>query len=135
MHDYDVVDHDGNKVGHAVERQDGFLIVETGLLKKTRHAVPVDTARTDEDEHVVRLTISKEMLEEGPVVEDDGTDWQAIRDYYGRTPELEGQTAGIEPDDQRRARLRESLSAGAGVETGPPKGSVGIHQDRWETKE
>jgi len=134
MEDYDVVANDESKVGHAVEERNGFLIVESGAIRKTRHAVPLDMARTDANEHVVRLTISKEMLEEGPSVENGETDWQAVEDYYGHTAELEGQSAGIESSDEGRAQMRESL-AHPEAELGPRKGAVGVHQDEWKTKE
>jgi hypothetical protein len=135
MEGYDVVATDDHKVGQVVGTHNGYLIVETGMLRKTKHAVPLDAARIDEDEEVVRLTISKEMIEEGPKVDDDG-DWQAVDDYYGRSADLEGQAAADVPTaDQTRAETRESLSQTPGVPSGPPVGSAGIHQDRWETKE
>jgi hypothetical protein len=134
MEGYEVVSIDDHKVGRAVGTHNGFLIVESGMLRKKKHAVPLDAARPDADEEVVRLTLTKEMVEEGPAVDDDDADWQAVTDYYGRTSELEGQTAGIPPADQERAEMRESLQT-PDVEKGPPKGAVGIHQDRWEVKE
>lgn len=134
MEDYDVVDIDDSKVGHTVGRHDGYLIIESGTLRKTKHAVPADAAHVDENENVVRLTISKSMVEEGPTI-DDETDWQQIGDYYGRTPTMEGQTGGVQEDpDAARARQRDSLQQ-PDTRMEPQKGSVGIHQDRWETKE
>jgi hypothetical protein len=134
MEGYDVVALGDEKVGHAVGTENGYLIVESGILRKTRHAVPLDMARTDDDEKVVRLTVSKEMIEEGPKVEDG--DWQAVSDYYGRSSELEGQAAADRPAaDQARAEMRDELSQTPGVPSGPAVGSTGIHQDRWETKE
>ena len=134
MEGYDVIALGDDKVGEAVGTENGYLIVETGMLRKTKHAVPLDMARAEDDEKVVRLTVSKEMVEEGPKV-DDG-DWQAVADYYGRSAGLEGQaTADIPPADQTRAELRDSLSQTPGVPSGPAVGSAGIHQDRWETKE
>ena len=76
MEGYDVVSNDDQKVGHVVDKQNGYLIVESGLVRKHKYAVPLDAARTDGDEEVVRLTLSKQMVEEGPTV-DDG-DWQAV---------------------------------------------------------
>jgi beta-galactosidase GanA len=134
MEGYDVIALGDDKVGEAVGTENGYLIVETGMLRKTKHAVPLDMARAEDDEKVVRLTVSKEMVEEGPKV-DDG-DWQAVADYYGRGADLEGQAAADIPTaDQTRAELRDSLSQTPGVPSGPAAGSTGIHQDRWETKE
>jgi hypothetical protein len=134
MEGYEVVSVDDQKVGHVVGTNNGFLIVESGILRKTRRAVPLDAARSDPEEEVVRLTVTKKMVEEGPTVEDDETDWGAVSDYFGRTSELEGQTAGVTPTDQSRAEMRESLQS-PDTDVGPPKGAVGIHQDRWEVKE
>jgi hypothetical protein len=131
MEGYDVISGDEKKLGHVVGTHNGFLIIESGMLRKTKHAVPLDASRTDGGE--VRLTLSKEMVEESPPV-DDEADWQRIADYYGRPAEQEGQTAGVETDDQARAELRESLQS-PDTDVGPQKGAVGIHQDRWEVKE
>jgi hypothetical protein len=136
MEDYKVVDVEDNKVGEAVGRQDGYLIIETGTLRKTRHAVPDDTAHVDESENVVRLTISKAMVEEGPTIGDDETDWGQVEDYYGRSPSMEGQTGGVQEDPEAaRARMRENELHQPDTQMPPQKGSVGIHQDRWETTE
>jgi len=134
MEGYDVVANDDHKIGHVVGTENGYLIVESGMLRKSKHAVPLDMARTDDDEKVVRLTVSKEMVTEGPPVEDDG--WQAVDDYYGRSAELEGQAAADIPQaDQQRAEMRESLAGPEQELTSPRKGSVGIHQDEWSSKE
>ena len=133
MEGYDVVSSDDHKVGHVVETQNGYLIVESGMLRKTKHAIPLDMTRMDDEDEAVRLTVSKQMVEEGPTV-DDG-DWQAVEDYYGRSAELEGQgAADIPTSDQQRAELRDSLQT-PDTDVGPRKGAVGIHQDRWEVKE
>jgi hypothetical protein len=135
MEGYDVVSNDENKVGQVVGTHNGYLIVESGMLRKTKHAVPLDMARPDSDDEVVRLTISKEMVEEGPNIEDEGG-WQAVADYYGRSSELEGEAAaGMTSADQSRAEMRESLSGPEKELTEPRKGAVGIHQDEWSSKE
>jgi hypothetical protein len=134
MEGYDVVANDDHKIGHVVGTENGYLIVESGMLRKSKHAVPLDMARIDDDEKVVRLTVSKEMVDEGPTLGDG--DWQAVDDYYGRSAELEGQAAADIPQaDQQRAEMRESLSGPEQDLASPRKGSVGIHQDEWSTKE
>ncbi len=134
MEGYDVVSNDDQKVGHVVDKQNGYLIVESGLVRKHKYAVPLDAARTDGDEEVVRLTLSKQMVEEGPTV-DDGN-WQAVEEYYGRSSEQEAQAAAdIPPADQSRAEMRESLSGPEKELAQPRKGAVGIHQDEWSSKE
>ena len=44
MEGYDVVSNDDQKVGHVVDKQNGYLIVESGLVRKHRYAVPLDMA-------------------------------------------------------------------------------------------
>ena len=131
MEGYEVISSDDRKLGHVVGTHNGFLIIESGMLRKTKHAVPLDATRTDEGE--VRLTLSQELVAESPPVSDDA-DWQRIADYYGRPAEQEGQAAGVETADQARAELRESLQS-PDTDVGPEKGAVGIHLDRWEVKE
>ena len=119
MEGYDVVANDDHKIGHVVGTENGYLIVESGMLRKSKHAVPLDMARTDDDARVVRLTVSKEMVTEGPAVEDGGV--QAAAD--------------IPQAVQQRAEMRESLAGPEQELTSPRKGSVGIHQDEWSSKE
>ena len=115
MEGYDVVSNDDQKVGQVVDKQNAYLIVESGLVRKHKYAVPLDAARIDGDEEVVRLTLSKQMVEEGPTV-DDG-DWQAVEEYYGRSSEQEAQAAAdIPPADQSRAEMRRiALRPGEGA--------------------
>jgi hypothetical protein len=83
MEGYDVVTYDDAKVGHVVGRQGMFLIVEHGSIFKHRRPVPETFATVDEEAHVVRLTVSREILEGAPEVEDDGVDEAAAAEHYG----------------------------------------------------
>ena len=157
MENYDVVTNDDHKVGHLAGSEGNYLIVEHGLLRKTKHAVPRDMAEVDEQAQVVRLSISKRVLEEGPTVDGDELDNETLARYYGlseetaapdtqgygdvvgadpaRTAEQDARQFGDESPDEQRARIRESEGPDAGFDTGPHRGSVGIHQDRYEVKE
>ena len=157
MEKYDVVTNDDKKVGHVVDTQGEFLIVEHGMLRKTRTAVPRDMAAVDEGENTVRLSVSKQVFEDAPVLEDGQLDTTAVADYYGlasgstapdtqgygdvtsadpaRTAEQDALAYGDESPDQERARVREQQGAETGFETEPRVGSVGVHQDRYEVKE
>ena len=59
MEGFEVVTSDDSKLGHVVEVRDQHLIVEHGLLKKTKHAVPATFAHTDDSEQVVRLSLAR----------------------------------------------------------------------------
>ena len=132
MEGYEVITSDEQKAGRVVEVKGDSLIVEHGLLRKTRHAVPKAFADADESEQVVRLTITSELLEASPKVEDGSVDERAVAQHYGlaagepapetrgygeltpddpaRSAEQEELRTGVEPAPARRARIREGES-------------------------
>jgi hypothetical protein len=129
MEGFEVVTSDDCKFGHVVEVQDRHLIVEHGLLKKSKHAVPETFAHTDEAEKIVRLSVSKDIVETSPKLDDGAIDTQAVAEHYGlaegsaapdtegfgetlpddpaRTADQDALRAGLEPADQERAQIRE----------------------------
>src|SRR4051812_47563786 len=80
MEGFNVFTTDEEKVGHVVERREGFLIVESGHLPKHKHAVAEQCVH--ESDGVVRLTVSKELVHDSPKV-DHGLDLSAVSRYYG----------------------------------------------------
>ena len=132
MEGYEVITSDEQKAGRVVEVKGDNLIVEHGLLLKTRHAVPKAFADADTSERVVRLTITSELLEASPKVEDGSVDERAVAQHYGlaagepapetqgygeltpsdpaRSAEQEELRTGVEPAPARRARIREGQS-------------------------
>jgi hypothetical protein len=82
MRGYDVITNDGEKLGHVVGTDGSLLLVERGTIRKSHFALPQAIAHTDPDENEVRLTVSRQVVEQGPKVEDD-VDEQAVADYYG----------------------------------------------------
>ena len=126
MEGYDVLTTDDDKVGHVVERRDGFLIVESGHLLKHKHAVPEQLAH--ESDGVVRLTVSKELVDDSPRVDHD-FDALAVSRYYGLVEddtraesdlgaEEEGERHGVEAAERERAEIREHLEGTAGEDAG-----------------
>lgn len=154
MEGHPVVTFDDHKVGTVVGREDGYLIVEHGALRKHRRALPELFASFDEADGVVRVSVSKEVLEEAPELHDGHFDRQEVADHYGLVgdadapltrgygetiptdpalgSEQEGAALGIPPAEQERARIRESLSARRGPhDTGPPSpGATGGDRHR-----
>jgi hypothetical protein len=128
---FDVIGSDDGKVGTIVAVDHDLLIVEGGLVRKTRHAIPVVFAE-QADDRTVRLTVSKELVVDSPDVKDGQLDRQAVARHYGLadgydSPETEGlgettaddpawsadeeaQRVGVEPAPQRRAQIREGES-------------------------
>ena len=132
MKGYEVITSDEHKVGHVVAVEGNNLIVEHGLLRKTRQAIPTTFAHTDEAEQVVRVSVSKDIVEASPHVENGKIDERAVAAHYGlaegfAAPETEGYgdvvpddpalsaeqeelRTGIEPAAQRRAEIREGAA-------------------------
>ena len=127
MEGYDVVTIDDEKVGTVAEASGDFLIVEHGLLRKSKHALPRQIAHVDDGEEQVRITVGKEIFLDSPELDGD-LDEQAVREYYGLAPsqapgtegygvsgpgdparssEEQALRAGLEPTEAERARMRE----------------------------
>jgi hypothetical protein len=81
MQGYDVRTIDGDKIGHVIDTDGDFLIVEHGLLK-TKHALPQTFADVDADEHVVRTTLSKDLIYSSPKI-NGKLDGIAVAEHYG----------------------------------------------------
>jgi hypothetical protein len=136
VHGYEVVTSDEHKAGHVVGEVGDNLIVEHGTIFKSKHAVPRMFAVVEDDERVVRLTISKAILEGSPKLEDDEIDEHAIASHYGlaggedapptegygdllptdpaRTADEDARNAGLEAADEARARIHEHQEPGEG---------------------
>jgi hypothetical protein len=132
MDGYDVITSDDHKAGSVVRVDGDLLIIESGLLRKSHHAVPLTFAQVNEDERVVRLTLAREIVDDSPQIEDDELDRRAIAEHYGLAsgydePETQGygdvvaddpawgaeyeeRRTGVEPAAERRARIREGES-------------------------
>jgi hypothetical protein len=123
--EYEVVTIDGDKIGHLVDRQGEYLIVEHGLLK-SKHALPKTFAEIDEAEGVVRTTLSKQLVYDSPKVNGD-LDVNAIAEHYGLAegfadPPTRG-LGDLEPDDpayaadepmQERVAVRNEITGDRG---------------------
>jgi hypothetical protein len=129
---YEVIGTDDGKLGEVVAVDGDLLVVEEGMLRKKQHAIPKAFAHVHDDERVVRLSVSKELVEDSPELKDGEVDHAAIAAHYGLaagdaapetqgygelTPddpgwsaEREGLRSGIEPAAERRARIREGES-------------------------
>ena len=131
---YEVVGSDDGKLGHVVEIDGDFLIAEEGTLRKKRHAIPKAFAHPVDGEQVVRLTVSKELVEDSPTFKEGELDRRAAAAHYGLadaydeprtqgdgevTPddpafgaEQEGLRSGVEPAAQQRVVSREGQEPG-----------------------
>ncbi|MDX6507740.1 MAG: hypothetical protein QOG06_2384 [Gaiellaceae bacterium] len=113
---YEVITSDDGKLGEVVAVEGDLLVVEGGMLRKSRHAVPKAFAHADDGERVVRLTVSKELVEDSPAVKDGELDHRAIAAHYGLAagyddPETKGY-GELTPDDPAWSAEQEELRSG-----------------------
>lgn len=79
---------DDKKWGTVVDRQDDYIIVEHGTLRKHRYAVPETAVEVDENAREVRTSLSGELIGESPTV-DDEFDREGVARHYGLADTLE----------------------------------------------
>ncbi|MGH3103092.1 MAG: hypothetical protein ACRDN6_03220 [Gaiellaceae bacterium] len=128
MEGYEVVTSDDARLGHVAGTVGDNLIVEHGTLRKSRHALPNAFVHVDDEERVVRTTLSKQLIEQSPKLGDGDVDEEEIAAYYGLTEgggrddlesaDQQAQQAGLLPHDQGRAQIRQRVREGGTY--GPP---------------
>jgi hypothetical protein len=111
---YDVITSDEHKLGHVVGTIGDNVVVEHGTLRKTKHAVPKVFVHPDDGQKVVRLTISKELVEDSPKLNGDEPDEQAIAEHYGlaegyEEPETLGDGELLPDDSAEEQELRDGV--------------------------
>jgi hypothetical protein len=139
MEGYDVKTIDGDKIGNVVDTEGDFVIVQHGLLR-SKHALPLIFAEVDADAHIVRTTLSKELIYDSPKINGE-LDRMAVAEHYGLAegftdPPTRG-LGDLEPDDpawtaeqdaaragvdavQERVRVRQAGARGEGPLDEPP---------------
>ncbi len=123
MDGMDVVTREDHKLGTVVGERDGCVVVETGHVFKSHHAIP--TSFLHEQDGVLRATISKELFEDSPKVDPAELDGRAVRAHYGLDDPNEVTDPDPVLDNAESAGLRE------GVEPEPSKrlGTLGGEND------
>ena len=115
MKGFDVVTFADEKVGTVAGESGDYLIVEHGLIKKSKRALPREFAHVEDGEQVVRITVGKEIFLDSPEL-DGELDERAVAAYYGLaqsatapagSAEEQAQRAGVETAVEERARIRE----------------------------
>jgi hypothetical protein len=122
MEGYDVVTTEDEKLGHVVGTHGEHLIVEQGLLRKSKHALPREFAAIDDTERVVRISVTKDVFCNSPKVDDGEVDERAIAEYYGLSYATAPDPPGHAEEDatrgdvptapEERVRVREDEGAG-----------------------
>ena len=121
MQGYEVVTHDDEKVvGHVVDKVGRNYIVEQGLLRKTKHAVPEDFAQLDDDSRRLVITVPKDLLDDSPKVDGD-VDEHAVAAHYGLADTTVDDAPGFDDSEvvEGRVAAREGVEATDGIRESP----------------
>jgi hypothetical protein len=76
-----LVTSEDQRIGTVVGLRDECVIVEIGHVFKSKHAIPQSFVHANGEE--LRATVSKEIVESSPKVEDDTWDCDAVLVHYG----------------------------------------------------
>ena len=128
MEGQDVVTSDDHKLGTVVAEHDGCVVIETGHVFKTRHAIPTDFLH--ENDGVLRATVAKSIVDDSPKVDGDAFDVNAVKMHYGLIevhvvdPDPNLQTAEADGAEEHPAGLDHADSGSFG---GHPRTYVGFN--------
>ena len=76
-----VVTSDDHKLGTVIAERDECVIIETGHLFKTKHAIPREFLHDMGGE--MRATVTKDVVDDSPKIDLDHWDCAAVRLHYG----------------------------------------------------
>src|SRR6476661_5337588 len=76
-----VVTSDNQKLGTVVDERDRCVVIETGHVFKTKHAIPREFLH--EVEGVFRATVTKDVVDDSPKVDLENWDCSVVRLHYG----------------------------------------------------
>lgn len=126
MEGYDVVTTDDEKVGKVVGTHGDNLIVEQGMLRKSKHALPRPFAEVDDGEQVVRMTVTKDVFCDSPKIEDGTVDEQAVAEHYGLTFATAVDPPGHAEQDALRGDVPTAPEERMNVREGESTGDAGL---------
>jgi hypothetical protein len=105
MRGFDVVTSDDRVVGRVADMRDGYLIVESGHLRKARHPVPREFVHAVDQAAKAFVTVPRRVLMDSPEVDRKGFfDRRKAARHYGLaesyivpTTDARGETLGHDP--------------------------------------
>lgn len=127
-----VVTSDDHKLGTVVDERDDCVVVETGHVFKTKHAIP----RTflHEVDGVLRATVTKDVVDDSPKVDLESWDAGPVRLHYGLDApfEVDPDPNGLESaeTDAARAGLKPAPAERIDVMEGNDRNAVPAVRDR-----
>jgi hypothetical protein len=81
MEGTDVLTYDEDKLGTVLEQRDDFVIIESGHVFKSKHAIPREFIH--EQNGVLVATVAKDVVMDSPKLNGEALDAQGIRLHYG----------------------------------------------------
>jgi hypothetical protein len=102
MEGTDVVTYNEDKLGTVLEQRDDFVLIESGHVFKSKHAIPRDFIH--EQNGVLVATVAKDVVMDSPKIDNGTFDAEAIRRHYGLDVPFE-----VEPEPDETAERREAL--------------------------
>ena len=117
MRGFEVVTSDDRVVGTVMDVRHGFLIVESGRLRKSRHPVPREFVHVVDEAAKAFVTVPRRILMDAPRVDKDGEfDRSAAARHFGLAESyLQPPTARDGeslPNDPAWSVERDSVAAG-----------------------
>ena len=129
MRGYEVVTSDDKVVGHVADVRDGYLIVESGHVRKSRHPVPREFVHAVDEAAKAFVTVPRRVLMDAPEVDRKGFfDKREAASHYGLAESYIAPPAGGmgdslghdpayssdrgEPSEHRRAEIRKNMRPG-----------------------
>ncbi len=111
MRGYEVVASDRRTMGRVAEVKDGYLIVESGRLRKLRRPVPREFVHVVDGAAKAFVTVPRRVLQDAPEVDRQGNfDLQKAALHYGLAEAHE--QIGRAPAEHRRAELGKHMRPG-----------------------
>jgi hypothetical protein len=98
MEDQIVFTSDDHKLGSVIAERDGCVIIETGHVFKTKHAIPREFIHETGGE--LRATVTKNVVDDSPKIDLEHWDCSVVRQHYGLDGPFE---LNPDPDDLENA--------------------------------
>jgi hypothetical protein len=150
---YEVVTSDKRSVGRVVDVVNGYLIVQSGRLRRSRRPIPREFVHAVDEAEMAFVTVPMRVLREAPKLDRRGRfDRREAARHFGLAesytqPSSEGEgdplahdpawgaehdaiAAGQQPSAHRRAETRKHMRPGEASEHNPARRSPALFGDR-----
>jgi hypothetical protein len=127
MEGLEVVTTDDHKLGRVIAERDDCVVIETGHVLKSKHAIP--RSFLHEREGVLRATVAKDVITGSPKVDLENWDCAHVNLHYGLETTYE-----VDPDAEGLDNA-ETAGARAGVTPAPAERLKTLGKEHDQTVE